>query len=455
MSFLDDKYLISTEMGFAIFEKIKNLPIIDPHNHANVKEIADNQNYSDVWQLFAATDHYVWEMLRKRGVHEDYITGNRTNKEKWLKLASVFPEFAGNPVYEWIHLDLRRYLNIRTALGPSTGLDIWRKANKSLAESSRRPRQLLEKIGVEVMCSTDDPIDKLEEHEAINKDAGRKLIRPTWRPDKAMKIANPGWRKYMKQVAKRFSHELKTIDDLMSAMQHSHDYFAGRGCVASDHGVEVPLSGDASKKSANEAFKKAIGGKKLNQAETEDFMSYFLGEVAEMNAEKNWVCQIHMGAVRDIRDRLFSTIGPDSGGDVASPNLQYLDPLKKFLNRFDDRLKVVLYCLDAGHQHLLATVARAFGNKVSLGSAWWLNDTPIGMRRQLEYIGSVDLLYNFAGMVSDSRKLLSYGSRFEMFRRVLADVLGGMVAMGQMPYPIAEKLAIRMSYAGPKELFGF
>jgi glucuronate isomerase len=455
MSFLGDKYLIRTEMGFAIFEKIKELPIIDPHNHANVKEIADNKNYTDAWQLFAATDHYVWEMMRKRGVAEAYITGEKTNKEKWLKLAAVFPEFAGNPVYEWVHLDLRRYLNINTLLGPKTGLDIWEKANEALADPSRRPRQLLETIGVEVMCSTDDPIDLLEEHEAISQATGRKLVRPTWRPDKAMKIANPGWREYMNEVSTRFKSELNNIDDLIAAMQDSHDYFASHGCVASDHGVEVPLAGDADKSAADAAFKRAMKGEELTASEVEDFMSYFLGEVAEMNANKDWVCQIHMGAVRDIRDTLFNTLGPDSGGDVASPNLHYLDPLKKFLNRFDDRLKVILYCLDAGHQHLLATVARAFGAKVSLGSAWWLNDTPIGMRRQLEYIGSVDLLYNFAGMVSDSRKLLSYGSRFEMFRRVLADVLGDMVTMGQMPYQVAESLAIRISYEGPKELFGF
>jgi glucuronate isomerase len=128
--------------------------------------------------------------------------------------------------------------------------------------------------------------------------------------------------------------------------------------------------------------------------------------------------------------------------------------LIQFLNRFDGRLKVVLYCLDATHQATLATISRAFGEKVRLGSAWWLCDTPVGMKRQLEYIGSVDLLSNFAGMVSDSRKLLSYGSRFEMFRRVLAGVLGKMVEDGQMPQEIAEKLAVKMAYTEPKKFFG-
>jgi glucuronate isomerase len=234
----------------------------------------------------------------------------------------------------------------------------------------------------------------------------------------------------------------------------SHDYFAEKGCVASDHGVVVPFAADADVKDADTAFKKAMDGKSLSRDERTTFMSYIFGEAAEMNSARDWVFQLHMGAVRDIRDSIFTTLGPDSGGDVSDHNLNLLDPLKKFLNRFDGRLKVVLYCLDPGHQATLATVARAFGSKVRLGSAWWLCDHPTGMRRQLEYIGAVDLFANFAGMVSDSRKLLSYGSRFEMFRRVLSDVLGEMVEMGQMPYANAELLAEKMSYSGPKKFFG-
>jgi glucuronate isomerase len=443
-----------SETALAIFNVINKLPIIDPHNHANVEEIANNQKYPDPWQLFAATDHYVWEMLRKRDVPEEFITGKASPEEKWMKMVAVFPEIAGNPVYEWIHLDLKRYLGIDTLLGPKTGKDIWEEGKAVLAVKSKRPQQLLETIGVEVMCSTDDPVDSLEYHEKVNKAMKKTLIRPTWRPDKAMNIHLPTWKDYIKTLGKRFNMEMKSVKDLVEALKQSHDYFAERGCIASDHGVEVPFGADVSEKDADEVFKKAMSGKELTKAEQEVFMSYIFGEVAEMDSQKDWVFQIHMGAVRDIRDKIFNTLGPDAGGDVSNHFLDYLTPLKKFLNRFDDRLKVILYCLDDNHQATLATVARAFGSKVRLGSAWWLNDHPIGMRRQLEYICAVDLFSNFAGMVSDSRKLLSYGSRFEMFRRVLSDVLGEMVDMGQMPYGIAEDLAERMAYSGPKEFFG-
>ncbi len=453
MSFLGKKYLIKTEAGLKIYEAIKDLPIIDPHNHANVEEVALNDNYSNIWQLFAATDHYVWEVLRKRGVSEEFLTGSKTPKEKWLKMAATFPEIVGNPVYEWVHLDLKRYLGIDTLIGPDTADEIWEKANAVLAQENKRPLQLLADIGVETMCSTDDPIDSLEHHKAIEERVGKKLIRPTWRPDKAMKIANPGWREYMDKVAERFDMKLNSVDDLVKALQISHDYFAEFGCVASDHGVEVPFSGDADPAEADAVFRKAMQRECLSDSEVACFMSYIFGQAAEMNAEKDWVFQIHMGAVRDVRDYLFETLGPDTGGDICNHYQDHLTPLQGFLNKFEDRLKVILYCLDPTHQPLLATLSRAFGEKVRLGSAWWLCDNPIGMRRQLEYIGSVDVLYSFAGMVSDSRKLLSYGSRFEMFRRVLADVLGEMAEMEQAPLELLTKLAVEMSYNGPKKFF--
>lgn len=454
MAFLDDQYLLSNPAAEKIHAAVKDLPIIDAHNHANVAEIAANRNYPDPWQLFAATDHYVWEMLRKRGVPEKFITGDAAPRDKWLKMAEVFHQVAGNPVFEWIHLDLRRYLGIDKILGPDTGAEIWDEASAVLAKPEKRPLQLLDEIGVEVMCSTDDPVDFLEEHGQVNQSAGRTLVRPTWRPDSSMNIRKKGWREYMDKLARRFNLKLKSIDDLMEALRLSHDYFDNAGCRASDHGIEAPLPANVAKEKADAVFRAAMDGKNISKDEANAFMGYILAECAELNAAKDWVFQMHIGAVRDIRDSIYNTIGPDAGGDVSNHFIDILPPLKSFLNRFDDRLKVVLYCLDPSHQPTLGTVSRAFGAKVILGSAWWLLDTPVGMRRQLEYICSVDLFANFAGMVSDSRKLLSYGSRFEMFRRVMSDTLGSMVERGQIPPAIATELATRMAYHGPKEFFG-
>ncbi len=452
MAFLDENYLITNETGKRIFAAVADLPVIDPHNHANVREIADNECYHDLWQLFAATDHYVWEMLRKRGVPEELITGkNHTPEEKFFAMAKVFPELAGNPVYEWIHLDLRRYFGIDDLLCEANAGKIWKEGNAKLATDAFRPQALLTgPLNVEAMSSTDDLIDTLEDHDRANAAIGRVLIRPTWRPDKAMKIFAPGWREYIGKVETRFGMRITNLADMISAMKQSHDYFAARNCRASDHGLEYPLGADGSFEDADRAFRKALVGEALTREEADCYMGVFLAEAAALNAESGWVTQLHMGAVRDVRKSLFDALGPDVGGDVSNHFLDYTPALASFLNRFDGRLKVVLYCMDAIHQMTLATMSRAFGSTVALGSAWWLNDNPIGMRRQLEYIGSIDVLSNFAGMVSDSRKLLSYGSRFEMFRRVLADVLGDMVERGQVPEPVMFETAERMAYSGPK-----
>ena len=303
------------------------------------------------------------------------------------------------------------------------------------------------------MSSTDDLIDTLEDHARANAAFGRTLIRPTWRPDKAMKIFAPAWRPYMNQVSERFGIKLNSIKDLISAFKMSHDHFAKFGCSASDHGLEYPVAADTDEREADRIFRKAMNEEALAKDEIDRFMGYVLAEAAELNSQKNWVTQLHLGAVRDVRKTLFDALGPDVGGDISDHYLNYSSALCSFLNRFDDRLKVVLYCLEASHQGTLATISRAFGAKVALGSAWWLLDTPIGMKRQLEYIGSADTLSNFAGMVSDSRKLLSYGSRFEMFRRVMSDVLGNMVERGQMPEDIAMDLAERMAYSGTKKFW--
>ena len=450
--FLDENYLLENNTAKTIFASIKGLPVVDAHNHADVKFLMQNECFKDMWQLFAATDHYVWETMRKCGVDEEFITGKASNHDKFMKLAEVFPLIAGNPVYEWIHLDLR-FLGIDLILDGTTGEEIWTRGNEILAQESNRPIELLSRLNVEVMCSTDDPVDLLEEHAAVNAKAGRLLVRPTWRPDKAMKIFAADWAAYIEKLGKRFNKDIKSLDDLFDCLKQSHDYFEAHDCRASDHGLEIAVGADTDVKMAEKSFKKALKGKKLTAEEVNNFMGVLMLKFGEWNSASDWVTQLHLGAVRDVRYSLYDALGPDVGGDISYFYQDQLPGILAFLNHLDDKAKVVLYCLDPSQQATLATISRAFGSKVRLGSAWWLCDTPIGMKRQLEYIGSVDVLSVFAGMVSDSRKFLSYGSRFEMFRRVLSSVLGAMVERGQMPENVAMDLAKIMSYDGPKAFF--
>ena len=454
MGFLDERYLLNSDCAARLFAAVKDLPVMDVHNHADVAWIADNRKFSDPWQLFAATDHYVWEVMRKCDVPEDLITGSASAHDKWMALAKIFPECVGNPVYEWIHLDLRRLGIDHIQLCAETGEQIWQECCRILSQDEFAPVSLIRKMNIETMCSTDDPLDLLEEHRRANALFGKTVIRPTWRPDKAMNIYQPAWRSYIEKLSARFQRPINSFSDLIAVLEESHAYFAGAGAIASDHGLEKPFSGDVSAEDADTVFCKAMAGEKISVEEQEIFMSRMLLEFARMDEESGWVFQMHIGAVRDVRDCLFKELGPDSGGDVSDHMIDIVKPLCRFLNHFDRKnLKVILYCLEPAHQASLATVSRAFGSRVRLGSAWWLNDTPIGMRRQLEYIGSVDVYSRFAGMVSDSRKLLSYGSRFEMFRRILCDVIANQVNAGQMPESCAVELVKTMCYSGPKRFF--
>ncbi|MCF7853930.1 MAG: glucuronate isomerase [Candidatus Pacebacteria bacterium] len=454
MAFLDDNYLLTNPTAHKLFNGVKDLPFIDPHNHADVEEIVKNNNYTDIWQVEAATDHYVWELLRKRGVPEDLITGTAANRDKWLALAGVFPELIGNPTYEWIHLDLKRRLGIDEPISKETGETIWERSKEILAGPDMRPQSLMKSMNVETICSTDDPVDSLQHHQTLNSGETVGMVRPTFRPDKAMTIFKPDWPDYIARLEKRVNTTFKSVKDLIAGLESTHDYFAENGCVASDHGVEVPYAYPVDEQDADAAFKKARQGKQLTEDDMITFMSFVLTECARMDAKKGWVFQVHIGAVRDIRDTLSENLGPDSGGDISDHMIDIVAPLSPLLNRFDNKLKVILYTLDPTHYPTVASLCRAFGQHVNLGSAWWLNDSPIGMRRQLEYIGTVDLLANFAGMVSDSRKLLSYGSRNEMFRRTLCDTVGQLVERGQAPLPAAMDLVKQICYKRPKELFG-
>jgi len=454
VAFLDDNYLLTSDAAAGLFSQVRELPFVDPHNHADVKEIWQNANWADIWQVEAATDHYVWELLRKRGVGERLITGDAPNRDKWLALAEVFDDFVGNPTYEWIHLDLKRRLGVDQLISADTGPAIWDATAAVLQKPEMRPQELLRQMNVACICSTDDPVDTLEYHRKLADEGSDVGVRPTFRPDKAMNIFKPEWRDYIKTLGERFGPRIDSVDDLLEALRQAHDFFAENGCVASDHGVEVPYAYEVQQADAETIFKKAMQGKALDEDDIIGYMSFMLNEMAELDADRGWVFQLHLGCVRDMRRHLAENVGPDTGGDISDHLIDIIAPLTPLLNRFDGRLKIVLYTLDPSHWPTVATLSRAFGQTVSLGAAWWMNDSPIGMRRQLEYIGSVDLLANFSGMVSDSRKLVSYGSRNEMFRRVLCDVVGRMVEMGQVPLPLAERLVVHLSYERPKELFG-
>ncbi|MCG1003177.1 MULTISPECIES: glucuronate isomerase [Halobacterium] len=454
MSFLDEDYLLDSAAAVDLYDSIADLPVVDPHNHVDLAEVVENEPWDDIWEVEGATDHYVWQLMRKRGVPEEKITGDASNREKWDALAAVFPDFAGNPTYDWVHLDLRRRFGIEAPLNADTADEIWAETKRQLADDEMRPQQVLRDMNVEVLCSSDDPTSQLRLHERAETEVEGVDVRPTWRPDRALKVEGPAWETFVAELDEVTDADVDDFEGFLDALAETHDYFADHGCVACDVGVGTsPVSRPVSVEHAGDVYAKARRGASLSAAEIRDYRAFLLEFVGELNSEAGWTTQLHVGAVRDYRESLHEDLGKNAGGDVSTQDVDLVEGLDYFLDRFDGEMEIVVYTLDPTHYPSATVVARAYPN-VSIGPAWWFNDSPLGIENQLERVAAVDLLANHAGMVSDSRKLVSYGSRFEMFRRSLANVVGEMVERGRMPRENAERLVEHVAYDRPKELYG-
>jgi glucuronate isomerase len=455
MGLIDDDYLLESDAARELYGAVEDAPIVDPHNHIDLEEVVENEPWEDLWEVQGATDHYVWQVMRKRGVPEEKVTGDASNRAKFDALAEIMPEIAGNPVYDWLHLDLKRRFGIEQPLGPDTADEIWTETKAQLAEDGMRPQAVLRDMDVEVLCSSDDPTSELEYHERAETEVEGIDIRPTFRPDRAMKIDTPRFEAFREDLGELTDEDLSTFTGFEDALAERHAYFVEHGCLACDIGTGTdPVSRPVSEARAAAVYRKALRGENLTEEEVKDFKAYMLEFVGALNAEAGWVTQLHIGAVRDYRWDLYDELGKNAGGDVSTDDVEIVDNLDYFLDRFDGQMEIVGYVLDPNHYTSLTTVARTYPN-LSVGPAWWFNDSPHGMESQLEYVANTDLLANYAGMVSDSRKVMSYGSRFEMFRRTLANVLGRMVERGRVPEEVAEDLLVHVCYDRPKEIYGF
>jgi len=452
LTFLSEHYLLTSCEAQDIFPHIEFLPIVDVHTHVDTKQIAEDRGWSDIWEVEGATDHYVWELMRRCGIQEEKITGNATNAEKWKALAGIAPRLAGNPLYEWLHLDLRRRFRISELISRETAGSIWKKTEDMLTSSNMCPQSLLKEMQVEILCTTDSPLSDLKFNEKLEQTLASPQVLPTWRPDEFMAIGAPEWIHSVQGLAERMNEDTASLSGFLVGLEKTHQYFDKHGAVASDHGIQEPRGDRISEQAIEKTYKKAIANKPLTKTEREDFQSFLLHFFATLDAEAKWTMQLHIGAVRDYRDYLLQAFGKDCGGDVANHTIEITSGLHEFLNTFDGKLKIVLYAMHPSHIYTLATIARAFPN-VFVGSPWWFMDNPFHMRDQLLQVASVDLLSNYAGMVTDSRKLFSFQSRTEVFRRVLADVLGEMVATGRVPMEVAVEVGAKVAYFRPKELF--
>lgn len=441
--FLDDNFLLQTDAAQKLyFDYAQDQPIYDYHCHLPPKDIAENKNFRNLAEIWLAGDHYKWRVLRTAGIDEKYITGDASDYEKYLTWAKVVPLTLGNPIYHWTHLELKRPFGIKNILlNEKTADKIWSEANDKLATAEFSTRGILTQMNVKAVGTTDDPIDSLEYHKQITLDASFKTkVRPSWRPDKVFKIELTGFVDYIVELGKVTDIEINSFEKLLCALIKRLDHFEQHGCEAADHGIEILRYADIpSEKQLDQIIAKRLANQSLSELEIAQFSTAVLVWLGKQYHKRNWVMQLHLGALRNNNQRMFKILGPDAGFDSIGdrPIAEPLSSLLGILDLTDELPKTILYCLNPRDNEVLATMAGNFqgssiAGKIQFGSGWWFNDQKDGMERQIMQLSQMGLLSQFVGMLTDSRSFLSF-TRHEYFRRILCNMVGNWMENGEIP----------------------
>ncbi len=463
--FLDENFLLETKTAERLYhEHAKNQPIIDYHCHLPQKDVAENRNFKDLTEIWLEGDHYKWRAMRTNGVDEKYCTGNASNFDKFQKWAETVPFTMRNPLYHWTHLELQRYFGITSILNGHTAREIYDEASAMLNTPEFSAKEILHKMKVEVVCTTDDPVDDLAYHKQLRDSGFDVKILPTFRPDKAMMVESAtDFVTYVEKLEAAENTSITDFDGFISVLQKRHDFFAEMGCKLSDHGLETIYAEEYTGAELKDIFGKARAGKQLTDEQILKFKSGMLVILARMDHEKGWTQQFHLGAIRNNNPRMMRELGPDTGFDSIG-DFDMGRPMSKFFGRLDntDQLaKTIIYNLNPRDNYLFATMIGNFqdgsvAGKMQFGSGWWFLDQKEGMEMQMNALSHLGLLSRFVGMLTDSRSFLSY-PRHEYFRRILCNLLGNDIEKGLLPNDLEfiGQMVENISYNNAKNFFNF
>ncbi|EHO54137.1 glucuronate isomerase [Lentilactobacillus kisonensis] len=470
MTLLNDDFLLTTPMAKKLFhDHASKMPIIDYHCHLDPKEIYDNRNYDNITRIWvndgSVGDHYKWRLMRANGVPEDLITGDGDDYEKFIAWAGTIEKSLGNPLYEWTHLELKRFFGIDDVFNKKSAPDIWKKANEMLATDDFKPRNLIKRMNVKAVCTTDDPASDLKYHKLLKKeeaDNGFKVL-PAMRPDKALHLTDTTFGEYLDRLSAVSGVQIDSFKHLMAALRQRFEYFTSVGGRLSDHGLNFFRFEKASDDELNDIIERACDNKPLSTSDIDKYQTMLVEGLMKLNKEFNWTMQFHMNVTRNANKPMFKSFGPDGGFDSMGTQPDIAQEFMKLLIDMQTENEIprtILYSLNPNDWMELATGMGDFQQdgvqKLQLGAAWWFNDTFDGMKRQLTIMAEQSLLPNFVGMLTDSRSFLSY-PRHEYFRRVLCNVIGEWVERGQAPddEDYLGQIVEDISYNNAYNQFGF
>lgn len=458
--FFDENFMLRGEAAHALYKEVKDLPIFDYHCHLSPKEIYEDRAFKNIGELWLEADHYKWRVMREAGVDEKYITGDAPYEEKFFKLAEILYNFAGNPVYHWIHLELKKYFGIDEPLSAESAKRIWDETSRQMSEVGFSARALIKKSGVHTVVTTDDPTSALEYHKLLARDEKDFRVLPAFRADRALGIEKGDFDAYMRELEGVCGAPIDGFDALVEALKDRLDFFESMGCPAMDVSFEnFPCeSGDESV--ADVAFKKARAGEAPTESEAGHFKAALLKALAAQMHDRDMVMQLHTGVIRNVNGKAYRAIGADSGIDSIGAQAD-VAAAGRFLDSVNSECglpKTIVYTLNRASYYPLATLLGDFAGggrgRTQLGAAWWFMDSADGIREQLGIFANTLGIGTFNGMLTDSRSFTSY-ARHDYFRRILCSVVGRWIDKGEYPSgDDAAKLVKNICFYNAKNFFG-
>jgi glucuronate isomerase len=441
MSFITEDFLLTNKTARRLYHNFaENEPILDYHCHLPPKDIAENRQFHNLFEICLEGDHYKWRAMRANGLDERYCTGDADPYDKFLAWARTVPHTLRNPLYHWTHLEQKRYFGIDELLDENTARGIWDRANAALATDELRAHGILKRFRVTALCTTDDPTDDLSCHKTIRASGLRTRVLPAFRPDKSLNVHVPeAFNAWVERLEAASNIAIGSFQNFLNAIRQRHDYFHSMGSRLSDHGLNHCYASFCSDRVAAGIFDKARKGQAATPEEQEQFASYMMLLYGQLDTEKNWTKQLHLGAYRNASARRFREIGPDTGFDSIGdwPQIETLGAYLDRLDRENALPRMILYNVNPANNYAIATMVGNFqdgkiAGKVQFGSGWWYLDQKEANEWQINTLSNVGLLSRFVGMLTDSRSFMSY-PRHEYFRRVLCNMIGRDVENGEIP----------------------
>lgn len=462
--FINDNFLLENKFAEELYHNYsKNQPIIDYHNHLSPQFIAEDKIFDNITQIWINGDHYKWRAMRTLGINEQFITGNGSDKDKFMNWAKAVPYTMRNPLYHWTHLELARYFDIHDLLNEKSAEKIYMEASAKINSTEYSTQNLLRKVNAEFVCTTEDPIDTLEYHQQLAKNPFGTKVSTAFRPDKAILISNDGYNSYIDTLGEVAGISISSYSDLCTALTNRIDFFDKNGCKLCDHGLDQIYFENFTESEVNSIFKKKRERKEISNEEALKFQTAILLFLSETYHQYGWVQQFHLGALRNNNERMHRILGPDTGWDSIGdyPQAQKLSRFLNALDRKDKLTKTIIYNLNPADNEVMATMIGNFNDgsvkgKVQFGSGWWFLDQKDGMTKQLNALSNMGLISCFIGMLTDSRSFLSF-PRHEYFRRILCNLLGDEIKKGELPNDMEwiGKMVADISYNNAKEYFKF